>query len=105
MQRNLNKGEAMIPIIITYLLNIFDYICTTYWAKKYGVEIESNPIGRWLFEHNVAWLFKIVIIGIICLAMVHFYNTYEWLKYAVYALLGVYSAITAYHLFILLYTI
>lgn len=52
------------PYLITaYALNIVDYIFTAYWVHKFGIEIEANPIGRWMFENNVAWVYKIFIVG------------------------------------------
>ena len=46
-----------------YILNIIDYFFTAYWVRSYGIMIESNPFGKWLFENNIAWFFKIVVLG------------------------------------------
>ena len=52
------------PYLITaYLFNIIDYIFTAHWVHKFGIEIEANPIGRWMFENNVSWVYKIFIVG------------------------------------------
>jgi hypothetical protein len=46
----------MTYVIISYLLNIIDYLFTAYWVHKFGIEIEieANPIGRWMFENNLS---------------------------------------------------
>lgn len=49
--------------IIIYLLNVYDYIMTTHFIKLYGVHIEMNPIGKWLYDNQFAFIFKIVIMA------------------------------------------
>ena len=61
--------QPIIPLIISYILNIVDYVFTAYWVHHFGVSIEANPFGRWLFKHNIAWVFKIFIIGAILLGL------------------------------------
>ena len=51
-------------LIILYIFNIFDYLFTTYWVNKFGTEIELNLVGQWLYDNNLAWIFKIVVVGI-----------------------------------------
>ncbi len=53
----------MKPLVTAYLLNIVDYLFTSYWVKLYGIEAEANPIGRWLFNNNMAWAVKIFAVG------------------------------------------
>lgn len=92
----------MTYLITAYLLNIIDYIFTAYWVHKFGIEIEANPIGRWMFENNVAWVFKIIILG--GLFAVLWYCMRKSAKAVIGAkvLLCVYSAIVIYHLIILI---
>lgn len=90
----------MIPLIIAYGLNIIDYIFTAYWVHNYGVEIEGNPFGRWLFNHNIAWLFKIVIVGLIFALLWQVVQRYPKAIIAVYILLGVYALLVIYHIII-----
>lgn len=84
-------------LIITYILNIIDYIFTAYWVKKFGLAVEANPIGRWLFENNVAWLFKIVVVGLLFIALHFLIKAQPKGIIAVYILLIVYSIIILYH--------
>lgn len=50
-------------LLITYLLNLFDLAMTSLWVKLYGIDIEGNPIGRWMLTHNIAWAVKIFAVG------------------------------------------
>lgn len=86
-------------LIIAYILNIIDYIFTAHWVRKYGIEIEANPIGRWMFEKKIAWLFKIIIVGAL-LALIARYATAAWIAYIP---LAVYSIIVLYHIALFLY--
>lgn len=89
------------PYLITaYLLNIIDYIFTAYWVHKFGIEIEANPIGRWLFENNVAWVYKIFIVGGLFALLGYFIKREPKVVIAAYILLGVFAALTVYHIFI-----
>lgn len=90
----------MIPLIIAYGLNIIDYIFTAYWVHNYGVGIEGNPFGRWLFQNNVAWLFKIVIVGLIFAVLWAVIKRYPKAIIALYILLGVYAVLVIYHIII-----
>lgn len=45
---------------ITYATIIFiwlDVIFTAIFIHYFGIEIEANPIGRYLFEHPIALIF------------------------------------------------
>lgn len=88
--------------IITYLLNIIDYIFTSYWVQKFGIEIEANPIGRWMLENNVAWVFKIFVIGGLFALLgylLHRFPKYAWVGYIP---LVVYGLVVLYHIVILI---
>lgn len=84
-------------IIVTYILNIIDYICTRYWIDIYGLEVEANPVGRWMFETNIAWFVKIFIVGA-ALLILHFCikkePKYNWTKWPLFI---AYCAVTIYH--------
>lgn len=91
-----------ICLIITYLLNIIDYLFTLYWVRKFGIEIEGNPIGKWMFKKKLTWLFKIVVVGILLglLAVYIYFNPAAiWIAYIP---LVVYIGIIIYHVGILL---
>ena len=52
-----------VKLIVIYTLNIIDLIATMLLVKRFGLEIEGNPIGKWLIETNLVWFVKIVIVG------------------------------------------
>lgn len=93
---------VIINLILAYILNIIDYIFTLVWVKKYGIEIEANPIGRWMLENNIAWVFKIFVIGGLFALLgylLHCYTKYAWVGYIP---LVVYGFIVIYHIVILI---
>ena len=50
-------------LFIAYILNIIDYLFTSYWVSLYGISIEGNPLGRWLYQNNLAGIAKIFVVG------------------------------------------
>lgn len=90
-------------LILTYLLNIIDYLFTGYWVSKYGLSIEGNPIGRWMFENNIAWLFKIVVVGVLLIALGFLINKYKRYKWIPIILAIIYGLIVVYHIVIAIY--
>lgn len=60
---------TIILLIITYLLNIVDYLQTTYTIQRVGLRAELNPIMRYVFEHNCALAFKVILPAILLIAM------------------------------------
>ena len=87
-------------ILITYLLNVYDLVMTTLWINRYGLSIECNPIGRWLFAHNVAWVVKIFVVGALLALMGVCIRKRPQLAWAAYIPLTVYAALAAYHIVI-----
>ncbi len=90
----------MIPLVIAYILNIIDYIFTAHWVRKFGIEIESNPIGRWMFSHNVAWVFKILVVGGLFAGLWYLIHRLPKAVTAAYILLVVYAAVDIYHIYL-----
>lgn len=37
-----------VKLIVIYVLNIIDLIATMLLVKRFGIQIEGNPIGKWL---------------------------------------------------------
>lgn len=85
---------------IAYLLNIIDYLFTAYWVHKFGIEIEANPIGRWMFENNVAWVYKIFIVGGLLALIGYLIKKCPKAIISAYILLGVYAGLVVYHIVI-----
>ena len=85
-----------VKLIVIYVLNIIDLIATMLLVKRFGLEIEGNPIGKWLIETNFVWFVKIVIVGA---ALLGLYKLQE-IKIAYTAstvILVVYSILVIYH--------
>lgn len=90
-------------LLITYLLNLFDLAMTTLWVKLYGIEAEGNPIGRWLFENNMAWAVKIFAVGGLLALMGVCIRKRPRLAPVAYIPLVVYGLLAVYHAIILVY--
>ena len=85
-----------VKLIAIYTLNIIDLIATMLLVKRFGIQIEGNPIGKWLIETNLVWFVKIVIVGA---ALLGLYKLQE-IKIAHTAstvILVVYSILVIYH--------
>ena len=85
-----------VKLIVIYILNIIDLIATMLFVKRFGLEIEGNPIGKWLIETNLVWFVKIVIVGV---ALLGLYKL-QGIKIAHTAstvILVVYSILVIYH--------
>jgi hypothetical protein len=87
--------------ILTHLLNLFDLAMTTLWVKLYGISAEGNPIGRWLFENNMAWAVKIFAVGGLLALMGVCIRRKPKYAPAAYIPLVVYGLIAVYHIIIL----
>lgn len=91
----------MMILLTTYLLNLFDLFMTTLWVRIYGISAEANPIGRWMFNHNIAWAVKVFAVGGLLAVMgvcIHKRPKTAWVAYIP---LGVYAVLAGYHLIIL----
>lgn len=63
----------MLILIITYILNVIDYLETLYLIQHYGIAVEGNPIMRYLIENDCAWAKLIVpaVLLIVCGIIAH----------------------------------
>lgn len=80
--------------LITYLLNLFDLICTNYWISLYGLSVEGNPIGRWLYQNHLAVPVKVFGVGSL---LIFLYRHNKW-KWTGWVLLAFYSILAIYHI-------
>jgi hypothetical protein len=51
----------MLILIITYILNVIDYLETLYLIQQYGIAVEGNPIMRFFFENQYGWVAKLIV--------------------------------------------
>ena len=90
-------------LLIAYLLNVIDYLFTSYWVRLYGIEIEANPFGRWMFENHVAGAFKILVVGVLFAVLGCFINRHPNAACIAYIPLVAYALIVTYHLYLWLH--
>ena len=84
-----------VKLIVIYVLNIIDLIATMLLVKRFGLEIEGNPIGKWLIETNLVWFVKIIVVGAALLLLFKFKNNKlaivgSWITLITFSLLAVY---------------
>ena len=87
-----------VKLIVIYVLNIIDLIATMLLVKRFGIQIEGNPIGKWLIETNLVWFVKIFIVGAALLLLFKFKNNKLaivgwWITLITFSLLAVYHII------------
>ena len=91
-----------IRLIIAYLLNIFDLAMTSHWVNKFGIGIEGNPIGRWLYQHHLIVPYKVFGAGIALIALywgIKKHPKWDWISWVI---LAVYGILAIYHIFIVI---
>lgn len=84
-------------LLTTYGLNLLDLAATTALVKKYGIEIEANPIGRWLYQTGAAYAVKVVGVGLLFLVLYHALKARPEWGWVSWLLLAVYGALALYH--------
>lgn len=89
-------------LIITYLLNLFDLAMTSLWVDLYGISIEANPIGRWLFTNNMAWAVKIFAVGGLLAVMGICIRKCPKAAWTAFIPLVVYGFVVMYHIYLFL---
>lgn len=57
-------------LLIFCALNILDYSLTTL-ALGHGVAIEANRIVSYFIDHNAFHYFKLVVVGLLCVYLIH----------------------------------
>lgn len=84
-------------LFIAYLLNIIDYLFTSHWVNLYGINIEGNPLGRWMFENNLAFPCKFILVPILLALLGVCISKHPQAKWVAYIPLVVYGLIDIYH--------
>ena len=88
--------QMKVKLIVIYTLNIIDLIATMLLVKRFGIQIEGNPIGKWLIETNLVWFVKIVIVGAALLGLYRLQES-KIAHTASTVILVVYSILVIYH--------
>lgn len=87
-------------LILTYLLNLFDLAMTTLWVNRYGLSVEANPIGRWMYASNAVPAVKIFAVGVALAVMGLGIRKHPKLAWVAYISLVVYAVVAVYHIII-----
>lgn len=90
-----------IRLIVVFVLNIVDLIFSLVWINKYGIEVEANPIGRWLYETGLVYPVKTIVVAGLLIAlyfMLKAHPSWDWVSWI---LLAAFVLLTLYHIFIL----
>lgn len=91
-------------LIITFVLSIADYLFTLYFVHLYGLEVEANPIGRWLLEKP--WrgiVFKVLGVAAL-LAVIYVFRSYTIAVVGSWIVMVAYAALVIYHIVLLVIT-
>lgn len=92
-------------LVLAYLLNLVDYFFTLYWINNYGLDVESNPIERWMFENDLAGFIKIIVVGILFFILALLTKKSKKAIKSGYLIFGVYTVVVIYHTFMAFYVI
>lgn len=85
--------------LITYALNLFDLAFTMYMVNRFGIEVEGNPIGRWMIQSGSVYFVKTIVMAAalyllyLCTKQVPKWKWIRWIPLAVYSILAVYHVI------------
>ena len=91
-KRNMNKVITILTIIFIWL----DVIFTAMFIKKFGIEIEANVVGRFLFQHPTLLILVKILSS---LAVVWLAKTNSKLaEISLMIIFIIYSLIIVYHL-------
>ena len=86
--------------VVTCILNALDAIFTVYLVNKYDIDIELNPVGKWLITSNFGIIIKIFVTSLLGMLLNALKSKYPLARYALMLLLIVFSILTVYHLII-----
>ena len=92
---------VIVLLILIFALNVIDYIQTVYAIQLFGIGVEVNPIGRFLFEHNCAWVAKFIALPLMLTALGFIVKIERRQAWAVYGL-TVYYFLLIMHNFVML---
>lgn len=90
-------------LFIAYILNVIDYFFTKHWVSLYGTSVEGNPFSRWLFDNDLAFVCKLVLVPILLAILGWCIHNRPQAKWVAYIPLVVYGLLAIYHIIIFFY--
>ena len=93
LNSSMNKAITILTIIFIWL----DVIFTAMFIKKFGIEIEANVVGRFLFQHPIL-LILVKILSSLVLVWIYKQDTIYakvclWIIFVAYTILIIYHII------------
>lgn len=82
-------------------LNLIDCIQTVYAVQLFGIGIESNPIARFMFEHNCAVPMKLIVVPTLLAVMGVITNRDKRFIWALYCILALYAYVVTHNFAVL----
>lgn len=82
---------------MTYALNLFDLLATTMWVNSFGISVEGNPIGRWLYGQGLVYPVKILLVGGLLIVLYFALKACPRWRWVGGLLLSVYGVLAIYH--------
>ncbi|NLB61358.1 MAG: hypothetical protein GX802_02865 [Clostridiales bacterium] len=93
----------LILVLITYWLNLLDLYFTTMLVDKFGLDIEANPIGKFLLkDYKLAFFVKVIAVGI-SLFLLYFLHLLLIGRIIIWVLFIIFTLLSIYHFIIILY--
>lgn len=84
-------------LVITYMLNLFDLAATTLWVNSFGLSVEGNPLGRWLYEQGLVYPVKVLLVGGLLVILYFALKVCPRWQWVSRLLLGAYGLLAVYH--------
>lgn len=89
----MNKTITILTIIFIWL----DVIFTSIFIKKFGIEIEANIVGRFLFQHPILLILVKILSSLVVVWIYEQDTTYAkvclWIIFLVYTILIIYHIV------------
>lgn len=86
--------------IVTCILNALDALFTVYLVNKYDIDIELNPVGKWLITTKYGIIIKIFLTSLLVILLYELRKKYTLARYALMFILIIFSLLTIYHLIV-----
>ena len=86
--------------ISIFIFNLLDLVITKYFVDKFGLDLERNPIAKYVI-HNMGWTFtsicKIMIGFLISYLYFTYWNDYryKYIRISAYIILFIYSFVNS----------
>ena len=98
----MRKNNTIYRLCCTYCLSLIDLIFTLQYVQKYGLEIEGNPVGRWILSDGWRTFMIKMIFVLAGLYLIWRYRELKIARVASWIVMIAYSFLSIYHIIILI---